>query len=148
MGAHPYWYFVPYDPDLSAALERLRQTEFRAGRYNPVVPFLEFPLTPSSPAPGAKHRSIEAALKASDADGTRSILDIDRIADEPDFSAASPLSDELLEQFYGTTKPTRAAVEANMDFFEDLDRGQAIYIVLYDDHGHPSELFFAGYSFD
>jgi hypothetical protein len=34
-----------------------------------------------------------------------------------------------------------------MDFFEELDRGHGIYIVLYKD-GKPDELFFAGYSFD
>ena len=39
MGASPYWYVVPYNPNVDAALEELRQREFRAGRYNPVDPF-------------------------------------------------------------------------------------------------------------
>jgi len=39
MGGHPYFYSVPYDPDENAALQRLRQREFFAGRYNPVIPF-------------------------------------------------------------------------------------------------------------
>jgi hypothetical protein len=147
MGAHPYWYIEPYDPDLGAVLERLRQREFRAGRYNPVMRYIEFPIAADSPSPGARHASIEKALKAADADGTRSILDISAITSEPEFSAASPLPDDMLEQLYGTTQPTRAAVEANMDFFDDLERGQAIYIVLYD-NGRPTEVLFAGYSFD
>ena len=32
-------------------------------------------------------------------------------------------------------------------FFEDVDRGQAVYFVLFKD-GKPSEIFFAGMSYD
>ncbi|MCI0381420.1 MAG: hypothetical protein L0215_27865 [Gemmataceae bacterium] len=147
MGAEPYWYVVKHNPKIEDALDELREREFAAGRYNPVMPFLVFPITPQSPAPGAQHDSIEEALADSDADGTRSILDISSIADEPDFGAAAPLSDEALTALYGTTQPTRAAVEANMDFLEDVERGQAVYIILYK-NGKPDELMFAGYSFD
>jgi hypothetical protein len=38
-------------------------------------------------------------------------------------------------------------IESNMDFFDPIERGQAIYIVVYRE-GKPDELFFAGYSFD
>ncbi len=147
MGAHPYWYVVPYEADLQEALEKLRQREFEAGRYNPVMPFIDFPVTPQSPRPGAQHDTIYLALEDSDADGTRSILDISEISDEPQPCAASPLPDDVLEELYGTTQPARAAVEANMDFLENVDRGQAVYIILYD-RGRPTEVLFAGYSFD
>ena len=147
MGAEPYWYVVKYNPDIEAALQELREREFRAGRYNPVMPFPPFPVTASSPAPGAQHSSMEEAMEESDADGTRSILDISRIADEPDFCVATPLSQERLMELYGTAQPSRTAVEANMEFFEEVDRGQAIYITLYK-NGQPDELMFAGYSFD
>jgi hypothetical protein len=147
MGAHAYWHTVTYDPDPDAALQRLRQREFRAGRYNPVMPFIDFPITPASPAPGAGHDSIEEALEDSDADGTRSILDIMRVGPEPNFCTAVPLADDVLVSLYGTTRPTRAAVEANMDFLEDVERGHAVYFTLYRD-GEPDELLFAGYSFD
>jgi hypothetical protein len=147
MGAEPYWYIVKYNPDVEEALQELRDREFLAGRYNPVVPFLTFPIASDSPAPGAQHGSIEEALEDADADGTRSILDITHIAPEADFCAATPLSEAQLVELYGTSRPIRTAVEANMDFFEDLERGHAIYIVLYKD-GAPDELLFAGYSFD
>jgi len=64
MGGEPYWYFVKYQADLDAALQALRQVEFQAGRYAPVIMFPSrlFPLAPDSPAPGAKHASIEEAL--------------------------------------------------------------------------------------
>jgi len=83
MGAEPYYYFVPYQADINAALRTLRQREFEAGRYNPVMPFPSrfLPLGPDSPSPGRRHDSIEEALEDSDADGTRSILDIERVSD-------------------------------------------------------------------
>ncbi len=147
MGAEPYWYFVKYQPDLSAALDALREREFQAGRYNPVISFLKFPIGPDSPAPGPEHSSIEEALEEADADGTRSILDLNHIADSPDFFAAAPLDAAVLQGLFGTTKPTRAMLERNMDFFEDIERGQGIYIVVYRDD-KPDEILFAGYSFD
>ena len=119
MGAHPYWYTVKYRPEVDLALDELREREFRAGRYNPVMPFINFPITSTSPAPGPQHRTMDEAMEASDADGTRSILDITTIADEPDFGVASPLESEILESHYGTGQPTRSMVEANMDFLED-----------------------------
>src|SRR5271163_3177296 len=128
MGGHPFFYVVPYDPDLQAVLEKLRQRVFSAGRYNPATMFPEFPVTAQSPSPGPAHASIEEARDAADADGTRSILDITAISNEPEFFCASPLPDEFLESLFGTTQPTRAAVEANLDLFESIERGQAAYI--------------------
>jgi hypothetical protein len=147
VGAHPYWYTVPYQSDLNEALQALRDREFRAGRYNPVMPFPKFPITPTSPVPGARHTTIDEAMEAADADGTRSILDIFSIGEEPDFLVAAPLTNEILNSKYGTIRPTRQMVEANLDFLEHIERGQAAYIILYED-GSPTAILFAGYSFD
>jgi len=147
MGAHAYWYVVKYNPDVEAALRALREREFAAGRYNPAMPFIHFPITPASPAPGPQHDSIAEAIEDAAEDGTRSILDLDGIADERDFGVAARLGDEELLEYFGTTTPTRDTVERNDDFFEDIERGQGVYVVLYKD-GKPDELFFAGYSFD
>lgn len=147
MGAHAYYYFVKYQADREKALKELRQQEFQAGRYNPAVSFPDFPITPRSSSPGAQHDSIEEALEDSDADGTRSILDLDHFSDEPEFCAVTPLSQDVLKELYGTTKPTRKMIEENMDFLEDIERGHGISIVTYKD-GQPDEYFFAGYSFD
>ena len=161
MGAEPYFYVVPYpkqggdgpgaEPNVAAietALEKLRQREFAAGRYNPVMPSIPFPIGPRSPAPGAQHDSIEEAFADADADGTRSILDLDHVAEEPEFCAVAPLMPEVLVDLFGTARPTREAVDAGRgDFFEDIERGQGIYIVLYKDDV-PDEILFAGYSFD
>ena len=148
MGGHIYYYAVPYESDIDHALQALRTREFEAGRYNPVIPFLEFEIDASlTPSPGKQHASIQEALDASEADGTRSILDIQRIGDRPDYGAAVPLSSERLNELYATDKPTREMVTDNMDFFEEVERGQAIYFVLYRG-GKPSEIFFAGMSYD
>jgi hypothetical protein len=147
MGGHPYFYFVPYEADIGNALQALRRREFEAGRYNPAVRFPEFPVDLSAPSPGAQHKSIAKALEASDADGTRSILDMERIGQSPDYGVVVPLPPDQLAALFETQQPTRKMIEENMDFFEDIERGQGIYIVVYNG-GNPSELFFAGYSYD
>ncbi|QDU25429.1 hypothetical protein ETAA8_04970 [Anatilimnocola aggregata] len=147
MGSSPYWYFEKYNPDIDEALQTLRQREFLAGRYNPVILFPDYPVTANSPAPGAGHDSIDAAREDAAEDGTRSILDMDHVAEEPEFCAVSPLPGEHLEELYGTAQPTRAMVENEMSFLEDVDRGLGVYIILYR-NGEPDEICFAGYSFD
>ena len=67
MGGHAWTYFVPYEPDILAAMQALRRREFEAVRYHPAV---RFPMARNVPSPGAQHASIEEALEASDADGT------------------------------------------------------------------------------
>ena len=132
MGAEPWQYFVPYEQDTQAALEKLKEREFRAGRFR---------YSEENPT------TIEEAREIADADGTGSILDIDGVGDEPDFGVVVPLSAENLVELYGTAQPTHEMIEANLDFYEDVERGQGIYIVVYKG-GKPAEIFFAGYSYD
>jgi hypothetical protein len=148
LGGHPWFYFVEYEPDIDAALQKLRRREFKAGRYNPAVDFPEFPLTADSPAPGAQHDSIEEAIEDADADGTRSILDMERIAGEPDFNAVTPMPRETLLELFETDRPTREMIDESDELFELMDeRGQGVYVIVYEGE-RPSEIFFAGYSFD
>jgi len=147
MGAHPYWYVVDYQPDVENALQKLRRREFAAGRYNPVTPFPQFPVEEDAPSPGARHGSIEEALADTDADGTRSILDLMSTGEGPDPCLATPMSDEMLQRVYETTRPTREMVEQGDKLFDHLDRGQGVYTVVYEGD-EPDGLFFAGLSFD
>jgi hypothetical protein len=153
MGAHPYWYIVPYEADIEAALQKLRQREFQAGRYNPVTPFPKFPVGEDADTFGAQHGSIDDVLEGVNEDGTRSILDIQHAALEPfdgtqiPFMTAFPLADSDLTSLFGTVRPTREVVENNDAMLERIDRGSAIYVILFDNN-KPSEIFFAGYSFD
>ena len=43
MGASPYFYFTPYQDDIHAALQALREKEFEAGRYDPAMQMAEPP---------------------------------------------------------------------------------------------------------
>ena len=144
MGAESYSYFVPYQTNLDAALQQLREREFRAGRYYPAT---LFPDNAGEVIIGAKHASIDDARTEAAEEGTHSILDLDSVADEPDFCVAAPVPGETLRQLYGTTRPTRAQVEENPDFLQDVDRGHGVYILLYKDD-KPDEIYFGGYSFD
>ncbi len=132
MGAEPWDYFVPYEENIQAALAKLRQREFAAGRYYP---------SEDNPA------TIEEAIEMADATGTQSILDIERIAEQPDYSAVAPLPASEQVRIYGTNKPTRQMIESDMSFYNDIERGQGVYIVAYK-NDKPSEIFFAGYSYD
>ena len=146
MGGHPWWYLVPYETDVAKSLAALRQREFEAGRYNPAEPFPSFPVDLKH-APGRKHSSIDAARQAADADGTRSILDVSRISTKPDFDAVAPLDETELMELFGTTEPTVADIENGDELFDQIERGQGVYVVVYEDD-EPSQIFFAGYSYD
>lgn len=147
MGAHPYWYLVPYRDDAQSALDDLRTREHAAGRYHPVISFLRF----SEPAfsaqhPGPRHKSIRAAVKAAAEDGTRSILDIDAIARSPAPGKAVQVHPLRLRQVYGTDKPTREDLEAG-DISELVPRGHCVYFTVFA-NDLPAELYFFGYSYD
>jgi hypothetical protein len=146
MGGHPWWYLVPYAKDIDRSLEALRQREFKAGRYNPAESFPQFPVDLNH-APGCKHSSIDEAREESDADGKRSILDVSRINEKPDYDAAAPLDEDELLEFVGTAKPTAEDLEDCDELFDQIERGQGVYVVVYADE-EPSQIFFAGYSYD
>jgi len=144
VGAEPWSYYVPYQDDIQAAMERLQQREFEAGCYRMADP-------DNPPATIA-----EATLQAAES-GTGSILDMLGVSDEPheidgevpQFGMVAPLAPRELIELFGTDKPTRKMIEeGDGEFWEWLDRGVGIYIIAYDGDGRPSDLFFAGYSFD
>jgi len=147
MGAHPYFYFVDYVPDLNEALQALREREFRAGRYYPMMRFPSVSTDSSAPASGPAHRSIEAAFDAAEENGTRSILDLVRVASTPDYRVAVLLSDSELMRLFGTLHPTREAIESSDELFAALERGKGVCIVAHKE-GLPEGIVFAGYSFD
>jgi hypothetical protein len=132
MGAEPWSCFTKYDSNIQRALNNLRDEVFESGKYRYAE---EGPST------------IEEALEIADADGTASILDIMQISDTPDFSCAAPFTNAELTSYFGSERPTRADVEGSDDYWDDMERGQARYAVLYA-NGSPSEIYFAGYSFD
>jgi hypothetical protein len=144
--ALPYWYFVPYDPDVQRALDELRLREFGAGRYYPVLPRMYF----ADPNlcllnPGPRHRTVAHAIAAAGDDGTRSILDIDALAPALESGAAAPFAERTLREVFDSATPSHAAVEEHIaELLEDVRPGQCGYVVVYEDEA-PTELFFVGY---
>jgi hypothetical protein len=132
MGAEPWSYFVPFESSVESALEKLRQRVFESGQFR---------------GSEMKPATSEEAMENMEADGTASILDIMQVSESPDFCSVCPLPEAQLKTLFGTAQPTHHMVESNMDFYEDIERGQGIYIVVYK-NGQPDEYFFAGYSFD
>ncbi|MEM9770188.1 MAG: hypothetical protein AAF889_01065 [Cyanobacteria bacterium P01_D01_bin.73] len=108
-----------------------------------------------------KHGSFDAAVGAliveSGPCGTKSILDMTGLSKQPESGMACPLAEEDLQAFFSTTRPSRNMVEAILikasnteawgKFWEGIDRGQGRYITLYENN-EPTEIFWAGYSFD
>lgn len=132
MGAEPYQYTVPFEEDPQVALDKLRAQVFEQGNYRGS----EF--NPATP---------DEALEMMDADGTASILDIDEITDVPDYGCAAPFTPEERLEYFGSERPTRADVEHSDLLWDDLERGQARYVVIYKD-SVPEAIKFVGYSFD
>lgn len=132
MGAEPYEYTIAYEADVQSALEKLRAKVFESGQFNGAE------LGPATP---------EEALEMAEEDGTRSILDIMQVSDEPDFCCAAPLSPAELQRYFGTEKPTLADIKKSDDFGEDIERGHCRYVILYDGD-EPKQIHFTGYSFD
>jgi hypothetical protein len=102
MGGHFWSYSVPYQEDIRAALEALREQEFRTGRFwqpTEVQPGFFGRLLGRGPSKPKRPASIREALKTSDATGTRSILDMERVSDTPDLGAVSPLRPEELHLY-------------------------------------------------
>jgi hypothetical protein len=132
MGAEPWSYFVPFETNVEDALHKLRLRVFESGNYRGSE------LKPQSP---------EEALVNMEDSGTASILDIMQISATPDFCCVCPLPEAKLKRFFGTVRPTHAIVASKLGFYEEIDRGQGIYVVVYKDD-FADEYFFAGYSFD
>ena len=172
MGGHPYWYYTDYQSDVPTTLRALRWQEFSAGRYNPAVPFILFPITDDTTAPGPQHSSIEEALEDSDASGTRSILDISTVSPvsyEEALEASGqggvnlycttfPVTADELNRLFNTDKPTHQMIESVIvlaqeiedvveEFWDSIARGMGRHILVYEDD-EPAEVFFIGYSFD
>ena len=112
MGAHFWSHHVPYQENLQAALEVLREQEFRAGRFHQpssIPPGFFGRLlgrAPSKPKPPA---TIREAIKLGEVNacGTRSILDMERIGDSSDFGVAWLMPRDELRRLFGTDQPNQ-----------------------------------------
>jgi hypothetical protein len=100
-----------------------------------------------TPGPGARHATVREAMEDADADGTRSILDMERIGTVPDCGVVTEAPSDLVLELFGILEPTREMVKQDLSIVAALERGQGMYVIVYRD-GKPSEIFFAGLSYD
>jgi hypothetical protein len=136
MGADGWNYLVPYQPDINAALQELRQQEFAAGNYtllNPLVyrdmTFAEWVETPDETIDDYSEEelatfraeydryqafttpaNIEELLWYNGAEGVGNIIDMEGVAAEPTICAVAPLTSAQLVVLFGTERPTCAQV--------------------------------------
>jgi hypothetical protein len=164
MGASQWGYATPYQADIHAALQDLRQKTFRAGAYYTPTKFQEQLLKDVPRLPlGMRLRaqiavlrgrfqsppqSIHELIERNGEEGTHSILDIEAVSDTPQFGTVSPLRDHQLVDIFGTTKPTLAMVTDKLDACCSLrSRWEGLYIVAYE-ADTPTHICFAGFSGD
>lgn len=94
------------------------------------------------------YASEDEAFEAFDADGTASPLDIMSFSDAPEPASCWTLDADTLEAHFGSSKPSKDAVEDHVDeLIEALSRGESLCVVAWKG-GKPAEVLFAGWSFD
>ncbi|GID96593.1 hypothetical protein ACFQFC_18300 [Amorphoplanes digitatis] len=148
MGASHWDYYVPYQPDLQAALDELRRHVFETGDYWWAVPYeigtsaADFPNRPQSEDELWADETVQEC-------GTHSILDMQRVVTElkdADYGTVRTVGEaEALERL-GVAKLTRAHVEALGPLAEERWFGRCA--VLHSTAGIPEEIYFWGYSGD
>ena len=154
MGGTGWAYQVPYQADIQAALDALRADVFARGAYERVwEQFPEFaedliaevaemgemgeevdPTSIERLRAGEPPASIDDALLWSTTEGTHSVLDVARVADEPDFGVLTPAPPALLAELFGTHRPAAADLWAGADnLLERVEnRWQGYYAIGYD----------------
>lgn len=163
-------YWADFDPDLNKVLQKARQDVFESGDYflaeRPELTWLGDPVDPDNvtdpriPPPhlewirqiksmGDRPRTMEELLDWNVEEGTRSIIDISTIGDTLQTgksSCAAP--DNLLQKWFGSTKPTREMIEKKLDsLFMLTDRGSAVHVVIFEGE-KPTQVVFVGNTVD
>jgi hypothetical protein len=149
MGASYWSYFVPYQSDVSAAFRQLQEDVF--GRRDFYA------------SDDGTFESIEDLLEAQEAEGTHSILDMLRVSEkeappprrpeesiEASYGTVYAMSGDELMSGFGSTRPTRAAIERNQ-WAAPLrcERGTGRYAFAYEGpEGPPAWIYFFGVSGD
>jgi hypothetical protein len=147
MGANPWAHFTPYQADINAALQSLKEQEFRAGRYGfenwhdqmisamaalgaatDVTAGFNWGMGQERPSADAlieQHGSVQAAMAAileeSSDSGTMSVLDMMDVSEYPDLCAACPLSEEEFLVIFQTAQPSHRMIESILLNEEDQE---------------------------
>nr|WP_296064973.1 hypothetical protein [uncultured Actinoplanes sp.] len=148
MGASEWSYYVEYQPDLGAALDKLRARVFEEGDYWWAEPYefgksaMDFPNRPRTEEELWSSESVRDS-------GTHSILDMHEVirpGETPQHCTVEPVSAAEAVQCAGVSRLTRAHVPKIEHLAERRWFGRCA--VLHDDTGQPSEIYFWGFSGD
>jgi hypothetical protein len=153
-----YWdYFVPYESDVNAALQKLRDEVFRTKQYSSSGLMSEDSNADSESFDDENSESpatIEDLLQQEGESGTNSILDITHISQAPEFASVSLMPAQMLRKIFGTDKPTREMVEAKRGYPELTDDNplleegwQGTFFTVYRGT-EPDQIYFVGSSGD
>ena len=140
-------FFDVTEEEREAMLPQYNLTALRAPMARMGVAGLRRWLQDLNSAPQLQSREELEALACLSADGTASVLDMHAITAQPTGGAVCPLPASERLRLYGTERPTRDMVKQNSGYYDNIRRGQGIYCVVYQDD-RPSEIYFAGYSYD
>jgi len=132
MGAEFYFYVTPFEQEPRQALAALRARVFSLGEFD---------------AQGQTPASAEEAVTLAGSNGTRSILDIDRIESVSELGAADPFTDDERLAFFGSLEPTLEAVRASLAAADVIERGSARFVPVFES-GRRVAYVFMGYSWD
>ncbi|HEY7225174.1 MAG TPA: hypothetical protein VH561_16500 [Micromonosporaceae bacterium] len=147
MGASYWDYYVPYQPDLNAALHELRHRVFVEGDYWWAVkqefgPASAYPDRPTEMDALFEDEAVQES-------GTHSILDMFSVladGEPPDYGTVQPVSAAEALAVAGTEVLTRDHVAAIDRLADKRSFGRCA--ILHDEHGEPSEIYFWGFSGD
>ncbi|WP_446218961.1 hypothetical protein [Micromonospora sp. IBHARD004] len=147
MGASSWSYFVPYQPDLNAALEALCEKVFTSGDY-----WWARGEIGRSAGSYDNRPATMADLFADEwvqESGTHSILDMHHVladGEEPDYGTVQPVTRAETLHYAGTEVLTRDHVSAIDDLARQRWFGRCA--ILHGADGSPEEIYFWGYSGD
>ena len=166
MGVSGWKYFVPYQSNITKALNELREQVFQSGKFYKRQPFwqdldddeyadeededLRAQLSDWLRTMKAlkEPTTIDELLVWNEEDGTHSILDYTEISSIPEIGKIAPLSPQQLLNLFDTEKPTHNMVKQKVDTIMQLrETWQATYIIIYQ-ADLPNQIFFTGYSGD
>lgn len=152
MGASSWEYYVPFQPDLDSALQDLKERVLAGGDYywpldGQRCPFPDL----RSPRPETLQQldTLLAENEWLQSEGTHSILDMERVTDpgeDAEPRTVEPVSTKDLEELTGRDLLTRADVHMIAGLADERWFGRCI--VLHDEQGDPSEIYFWGWSGD
>lgn len=173
MGASGWEHFVPYQADINAALQKIRNEIFERGDYfkldhsdlramsedevrkkfEGIDPDIfeiyidDWRMVKRLHEPDTMEHLLEWNIEA----GTHSIIDIYKgVSEQPQFGTVSPLTDAQLIENFGTAYPTHQQIETS-SLQETLpnfrERWEGIYIIVYE-NDVPVEICFTGFSGD